>query len=150
MQRRRERRGFHDAARAIRIHEDQPVVEGDFSCGADAPVEIVEIRAAAEGHVLAVVDVLAAGQRVGRSTATEEGALFEQTHAEAGFSQRDGRGKPRQSAADHDHALRGHPPPTTSPNAREPESALFLADVRRTREENTSKSRSSMRASSAL
>ena len=111
--------------RPIAIHKNQPIVEGDLSRGADATIEIVEIGAAAERDMLAVVDVLAGGQDVGGGAAAQKGPLFEQTNAEAGVSQRDGRGKPRQAAADHDHALRGHPPPTTT-QSRAKQNARFF------------------------
>ena len=74
VQRRRQRRGFHDAAAAIR-EPRRPGGHRRRSCrGADAAVEIVEIRAAAQRDVLAVVDVLAAGQHVGRGAAAQIGA----------------------------------------------------------------------------
>ena len=50
--------------------------------------------------MLAIVHVLAPGKHVGGGTPPQVGgALFEQTYAEAGFSQRDGRGESRQAAA---------------------------------------------------
>ena len=60
--------------RPSRIDEDQPVEKWDLSGGADAAVEIVEIGAAAQRDVLAIVDVLAAGQHIGRSAAAQDRA----------------------------------------------------------------------------
>ena len=135
MQRRRQRHGCDRAALPIGRGKQQPVKKSDLIRGADAAVEILEVRAASQRNVLAVVDVLAAGQHVRRRTAPQMGPLFEQTHAEAGFSQRDGRGKSRQAAADHDHALRGHYFGSTSPAARAAGSRFFrecsAAHVRR-------------------
>jgi hypothetical protein len=75
-----ERRGkyacLHFATAALRIEEHKAVEEFDFVRGADAAIKIVEIGAAAEGYVLAIVNVLAVGQHVGSGAATEEGALL--------------------------------------------------------------------------
>jgi hypothetical protein len=57
---------------------------------AEPAIEILEIRAATQRNVLAVVNFLSAGQHIRRRAAAEMGPLFQQTHAEAGFSQRDG------------------------------------------------------------
>jgi uncharacterized coiled-coil protein SlyX len=63
--------------------------------GAEPTIEILEIRSATQRDVLAVVNFLSAGQRVRRRATAEMGPFFQQTHTEAGFSQRDGRGKAR-------------------------------------------------------
>ena len=75
------------------IREQEPVVESDFLPGADPAVEIVKIRAATEGNVLAIIDVLPAGKVVGGGAASQEWAAFEQANPETGVSQRDGRGR---------------------------------------------------------
>jgi hypothetical protein len=77
------------AAPALRIKEKEAVKEFDFVRGANAPVKIREISAAAESHVLAIIHVLAVRQHVRRCATSEEGTLFEQAHKPAGFSQRD-------------------------------------------------------------
>ena len=127
--------GCHRAALPVRRGKQQPVKKSNLIRRADAAVKILEVRAATQRNVLAVVHVLAARQHVRRGTAAQVGPLFEQTHAEAGFSQRDGRGKSRQAAADHDHALRGHYVGSTSPAARAAGSRFFrecsAAHVRR-------------------
>ena len=105
MQRRGKNSALHDAAAALRILEDQAVKEFDFAVRADAAVKILEIGAAAEGDVLAIVHVLAVGQFVGRSAAAEVGPLFEKFYSPAGLSQRDAGRQTRQPAADHDHAF---------------------------------------------
>jgi hypothetical protein len=58
---RREHSGPHFTAATLGVEEQQPVEEFDFVRGADATVEVVEIGTAAEGYVLAIVDVLAVG-----------------------------------------------------------------------------------------
>src|SRR5438477_2722476 len=97
--------GLHRTAAALGIEKEEPVEKLDFAGGTDAPIEIFEIGAAAKGHMLAIVNVFAVGQHVGRRPATKEGTLFKQTDAPAGFSQRDAGCQPRQPAADHDHAF---------------------------------------------
>ena len=72
--RRRQRHGCNRAALPIGRGKDQPVKKSNLIGGADAAIEIVEIRAAAQRDVLAIVDVLAAGQHVGRGAAAQEGA----------------------------------------------------------------------------
>ena len=107
MKRRGKHAGLHFAAAALRIEKQQTVEEFDFVRGADAAVKVFEIGAAAEGDVLAVVDVFAVGQHVGSGAAAEERTLLEQPYAPARFSQRDAGRQPRQPAADHDHAFQG-------------------------------------------
>ena len=109
---------FHRAAPSIRRRKKQSIEETNFFSRAYPPVKIFKVRATSQRDVLAIVHMLAAREHVRRGTATQMGPLFEQTYAEAGFSQRDGRGKSRQAAADHDHALRGHCVGSTSPAAR--------------------------------
>src|SRR6267143_3728840 len=103
-----EEAGLYFALAPLQIEKEKPIKELDFAGGADATVEIFEVGAAAEGDVLAIVDVLAVGQHVGRCAAAKEGTLFKQTYAPAGFSQRDAGCQSRQPAADHDHAFQGY------------------------------------------
>src|SRR6266850_944944 len=117
MKRRRKNAGLYFATAALRIEKKEPVEKLDFVRGADALVKIREIRAAAERHVLAIVHVLAVRQHVGRCAAAEEGTLFEQAHAPAGFSQRDAGCQSRQPAADHDHAFQEYSLPCGARNA---------------------------------
>src|SRR5580700_10148324 len=98
----------HFAATALWIEEDKAVEEFYFAGGAYAAIEVFEIGAAAEGDVLAVVDVLAIGQDVGSRPSAEERALLKKTNAPACFSQRDAGCQSRQPAADHDHAFQGY------------------------------------------
>ncbi len=99
--------GSHFSLAALRIKEEETVEIFDFAGGADADVEIIEVGAAAESNVLAIVHVLAVGQHIGSCAAAKEGTLFEQTYAPAGFSQCDAGCQSRQPAADHDHAFQG-------------------------------------------
>src|SRR5579863_4693856 len=77
---------FHFAFASLRIEKEQAIEEFYFICGTDAAIEIVEIGAAAERNVLAIVDVLAVGQHVGGCAAAEEGTLLEQPNAPTGLS----------------------------------------------------------------
>ncbi len=86
MERSGENAGFHFAFSALWIEKEQTIEKFHFVCGADAAIEVVEIGAAAERDVLAIVDVFAVGQHVGGCAAAEERTLFEQTNAPTGFS----------------------------------------------------------------
>ena len=97
--------GFHGAAAALGIEEDEFVEEFYFVGGANAAIEIGEVGAAAEGYVLAIIDVLPAGEDVGGGAAAEKRFLFEQPYAPAGFSQRDAARQSRQPAADYNRAF---------------------------------------------
>src|SRR5262249_1796233 len=105
VKRSRKRTRFHFAATALRIEKKKAVEELDFACGTDAAIKILEIGAAAEGDVLAIVNVLAVGQDVRRCAAAKEGTLLEQTNAPAEFSKRAAGCQSRQPAADHDHVF---------------------------------------------
>jgi hypothetical protein len=83
---RREQTGFHGAAAALRIEEDEIVEEFNFVGGADAAIKIGEVGAATEGYVLAIIDVLAIGQNIRGGPAAEKRFLFEQPYAPACFS----------------------------------------------------------------
>src|SRR5260370_41705966 len=111
MKRRRQEAGLHHSSAPLRIEKDEPVKKLDFAGGTDAAGEIFEIGAAAEGDVLAIIDVLATGQHVGGCAAAKERALVKQTYAPAGFSQRDAGCQSLQPAAHHHHALPGYSPP---------------------------------------
>src|SRR5207249_12257231 len=80
-------------------------------------LEIFQIGAASQSHMLAIVHMLAVGQHVGGCPAAEEGTLFKQTYAPAGFRQRDAGCQSRQPAADHDHALQGYSLPCVGRSA---------------------------------
>ncbi len=68
----------------------------------DAPVEAGEVGAAAEEHVLAVVDDLAqARMEVRRGAPAQVAAPLDELHAQAGFGQRAGRAHAGNAAADH-------------------------------------------------
>ena len=69
---------------------------------ADAAVEADEIGAAAEEHVLAVVDdFVDAGMQIGRCAAAEIAATLDELHAIAGLGQGTGRAHAGHAAADH-------------------------------------------------
>ena len=81
-----EQTGAHFAAAALRIEEEHAVEEFYFVAGADAAVEILEVGAAAEGDVLAIVDVLAIRQDIGSRASAKERALLKESNAPACFS----------------------------------------------------------------
>ena len=109
MQRRRQWRSFDGRNTTLGVREIETVVKSDFVVGADSAVKIGEVRAAAEGDVLAIVYFGSIRQCVRSGATPEMRTLFYQRDAPACFSQRDGGRKPRQSAADYENALRGHP-----------------------------------------
>ena len=94
---------------ALTIRKVQRVVVPNLIFRTGTAIKIGQVRAAAKGDVLAIVDYVAIGQRIRRGTSPQVRTLFEQADSEARFSQRDGGGQPRQSAADYQNALRGHP-----------------------------------------
>src|SRR6185437_2958855 len=118
MERRRQLRCLHNAAAPLSIYKEELVIKGDFIPGSDTAIKIAEVGAATKRHMLAIINVLATRQNVRSCPAAQKRALFKHGYTETGFSQHDGRGKPRQPAADYDHALRGHLPPTTTPDGR--------------------------------
>ena len=109
MQRRGKRDSFNLRPAALCIRKVQRVVNLDLVFRACASVKIRQICTTPESDVLAIVDFVAVRQRIRRCTPSQVRTLFEQADSEARFSQRDGGGQARQSAADYQNALRGHP-----------------------------------------
>ena len=95
------------------IGKIQAVVGANLRFRAGATVKIRQVGAATERDVLAIVHFAAVGQRVRRGAPAQMGTLLDEPDFEPSFSQRDGGGQTRQTAADHQNALRGHPAPTT-------------------------------------
>jgi hypothetical protein len=62
--------------------------------------------------VLAIVHFAAVGQRVGSGAPAQVGTLFEQADAKPASASATAEDSPRQTAADHQNALRGHPSST--------------------------------------
>nr|UXE45787.1 hypothetical protein Hi04_10k_c5216_00034 [uncultured bacterium] len=110
MRGRRKKSRLHRAGATLWIQKKQTIEEFDFAGGADAPVKIFEVGAAAEGDMLTIVHALAIRQRVGSRAAAEIGALLKESYAAACVSQRDAGRQPRQPTANHDHVFRGHYP----------------------------------------
>ena len=77
MKRSGKRASLHFAATALGIEKKKAVEEFDFARGANTAVKVLQIRTAAEGNVLAVVNVLAVWQDVRSGAAAEEGTLLE-------------------------------------------------------------------------
>src|SRR5713101_2899156 len=53
----------------LRVKQEEPIKKLDLIGAANAAIEVFEICAATEGHVLTIVHVLAVGQHVGRCPA---------------------------------------------------------------------------------
>ena len=85
---------LHDAGHPLRIEKNQAIEEFYFVRRTNTSIKIREIGAAAEGHVLAIVHMLAIRQDIGSGAAAEVGPLFEQAYAATSVSQRDG-GRPQ-------------------------------------------------------
>ena len=88
------------AQRALHAHQPR---------GADAPQERQRVVVAAEQHVLAVVDPLAAGLIArGEGPAAEHRARFDDQHAHAGVGEGGRRAQAGASRPDHHHVDGGH------------------------------------------
>src|SRR5260370_35402784 len=92
-----------------RIDQEEPIKELDLIGAPDAAIKVLEISAAAKGHGLAIVHVLAVRQDVRRCAPAEVGTLFKQTYAPPGATQRTAGSQSRQPPPDHDHAFQGYP-----------------------------------------
>ncbi len=110
VQRRGQPPGREHRRPAAGFDEVELLVELDAIGDAQPPVEIQQVDAAAQQHVLAVVDdlgaVAGAGQRIRSSAAAQESARFVKIHFESGLAQRRGGCQSGQAAADHDRC--GH------------------------------------------
>ncbi len=104
VQRRGQSAGFQDRRSAARLDEVKPLVKLNPVRDAQAPVKIHQIDAAAQQHVLAIVDDFGtfAGYRVGSGAAAQESAGFEKIDLESRLAQRRSRGETGQTSADHD------------------------------------------------
>src|SRR5690349_20436947 len=71
-----EQAGLHFTAAPLRIEEHQAVEKFDFVGRTYATVKVFKICAAAQGDMLAVVDVFAVSQDVGGCASPEEGPLL--------------------------------------------------------------------------
>ena len=89
MQRSRQEGRSDDRGAPARLQKGQPVIPANLFFHANVPVELQQIGAAAQQHMLAVVDDFAgAGMLVGRRSAAKERARFKKGHAKAAVSQR--------------------------------------------------------------
>ena len=100
VQRSRQRGGVHHAGAAAGLDEGHVIVPANFIFHSDAAVELDEVGADAEEHVLTVVHHFAgAGMLVGRGTATEIRAALKESDAEAGVRERAGRSESGEATA---------------------------------------------------
>jgi hypothetical protein len=96
---------LHFAEAALRVQKNQAIKEFDFVPGADAAVEIVEIGAAAEGDVLAIIDVLAVGWGNGEVARRREGMLSNNQTRQPTQLARRRLPVPPACRRDHDHVF---------------------------------------------
>ena len=100
VQRRGQRRGAHHAGATAGLDEVHFVEPADFVFHADAAVELDEVGADAEEHVLAVIyDFASTGMLVGRCATAEIGTALEKCHAEAGIGEGAGGGETGEAAS---------------------------------------------------
>src|SRR5258708_25445711 len=86
MKRRGQEAGLHFSFAALRIDKEEAVEELDFAGGADAAVEIVEVGAAAQSDIVAIIHVFAAQQHVGSCAAADGRTLFGHTSTPSGVT----------------------------------------------------------------
>src|SRR6185312_9221356 len=83
-----------------RLDENQPVKPLNLFRGADSLIEIEQIGAAAQQHMLAVIDRLSrSGMFIRRSAAADVGPALKQRHMKTGISQSAGSREPCDPAA---------------------------------------------------
>src|SRR3954464_1950701 len=105
MQRGRQRARAKNALAAARLQIVVGMMPLNLVLDAEPPVEIDQIGAAAEQHMLAVIDFLArGGDFVGGSASAEEGPGFEKVDFEAGFAESSSARHPGEAAANNFHA----------------------------------------------
>lgn len=80
----------------------------DFRGRSRPLVKVRQVRAATQRYVLAIIDMRAVRQRVGSRATAQIWPLLKQANANAGFRERCRGRQSRQSAADHDYALKRH------------------------------------------
>jgi hypothetical protein len=71
---------------ACGIYERETFIASYFPEGAGALIKIIEICAATQCHVLAVVDLVTVRKAIRGSAATQKRALFEQCNAKSSLS----------------------------------------------------------------
>ena len=107
-------RGKHaaleDGSAPAGFDEEELAMKADFVLHAQPPVEIEQIDAAAQQHVLAVVDHFTrplppTGHDVARPP--RKGARFVEIDFESRAAQSDGRGEAREAASDNSNARHG-------------------------------------------
>ena len=104
MKRRGQRARLQHRRLAAGQDEGDLVVPANLLLDAEPAVEVDEVGAAAQQHMLAVVDNLAgAGKLVGRGAAAEIGTPLEELDVIAGVGQRAAGREARESAADDGH-----------------------------------------------
>ena len=106
MKRRRQRTRLQRRRLAAGQNEVDLVVPANLLLDAEPAIEVDEVGAAAEQHVLAVVDHLAgAGQFVRRCAAAEIGTALEELDVIARFGQSASGGETGKTAANDGHRL---------------------------------------------
>ena len=108
MQRGGQKTGLKLASVTLRINQNQTIEERYFVRRSNAGTKVLEVRAASEGDVLAVIDVFSIRQHVRSCAAAEERAALEERHPRATPRESHGRGQSGEAAAD-DRDPRRHP-----------------------------------------
>ncbi len=96
---------LHGGCAPARFDKKEFFVEADLVAYAETSIEVEQIDAAAQEHVLAVIHHLAFfADRPGCGAAAQESAGFVKIDFETGTAQRRGRGEPGQSTSDNGYA----------------------------------------------
>ncbi len=140
MQRSRQGRRRNHRCASSRLEECQSLIPANLVLYSRAPVEIDQVRAAAQQHMLAVVDHLSgSGMLIRRCAPAKIRPAFEERHAKSRFRQGAARGQASQSASGYGDCRRmwgiGHNRRFTVPF---PRTVSFSGMVNRTRSLNTS------------
>ena len=94
---------LHDGSAAAGFDPIKLTIEIDPVCHAEPPIEVDQVRAAAQKHVLAVVDggrfVIGGVERIRSGAAAQKGPCFIQRNLLTGRAKCDGRCKTGETAA---------------------------------------------------
>src|SRR5260370_3587885 len=104
MQRSWERRRCNHGSTSSRLEEGQLLIPANFVLHSRAPVEIEQVGAAAEQHMLAIVDNLAGtGMLIRRGAPTEIRAALKKGHAKTRLAEGASGGAAGQSSSVYRH-----------------------------------------------
>ena len=110
VKRSRQFRGLDDASKAAGACKNETIVISNLIGDTKAPVEVFQVGAATQHHMLAIVDGFTVGENVRGRAPAEPWIFFEQGDLKSQVRQGDGGGESRQAAANDDYVCRGHSP----------------------------------------